>query len=108
MDHSESLTMVRKHLALMLTNEDSTFKDIRSTEIKYFYLVLSGSLYEKELLMRRIAAFVSIADGVRMTFNYTKATRGCLKCSRSGKPAPEKNEPSKNSDKRYHVIVKQL
>ena len=28
--HSKSLAMVREHLALMLTNEDYTFKDIRS------------------------------------------------------------------------------
>ena len=49
----------------------------------------------KKKLMRRIAAFVSIADGIRMASNYTKATCECLKYSRSG--LPEKNDPSKNS-----------
>ena len=98
--HSNSLAMVREHLALILTNEDSTFKDIRSNLNIFTSLlqqpdvdsnfILSGSLHEKELLMRRIAAFVSIADGIRMTFNYTRPNRGCLKCSRSGQPAREK------------------
>ena len=54
--HSKSLAMVREHLALMLTNEDYTFKDIRSNWNIfpcYFWqpdvatnLILNGSMDE--------------------------------------------------------------
>ena len=56
--------------------------------------------------MRRIAAFVSIADGIRMASNYTKATCECFTFSRSGHPAREKMNHLKILDNRYHVNCK--
>ena len=101
-----SLMNVREYLALKLTNDDGSYKNIRSN-LNIFSswlkesnvdkdVIINGDLKEKELLMRRIAAFMSIGDQIRMTFNFTKDHYGMLKCSRYGTPAPEKNAPSQH------------
>ena len=101
-----SLADVRTHLENFLRNPDESVKDIRShPDILSSLLqkpgadenlILSGSDDEKKILMRRIAGLISIADQIRMTFNDSNYYYGRLKCSRSGKSAPEKNKPSKH------------
>ena len=99
-----SLADVRSYLETVLINTDGSVKDIRLyTDVLSSLLqkpgvdnnlILNGSENEKKVLMRRIAGLISISDQIRMTFNSSKFYYGRLKCSRSGKSAPEKNKPS--------------